>query len=530
MIKKYFYSAILILIFSNFVFSQMVPNDFHLKSNAKTLGKTLTSTTPLGNGISDIVVIGDTILVGTGKGISISSDNGDSWENYYQTNNFGTDAIASVNYNHYDGTIWVSTVRPYNSDVDMGTGLHYSTDLGKTWNYISQPVDGDGDSLFTYGINNGITVASVKALPVTVPQQNITWDFAFTPNTVWITSWSSGLRRSTDKGKTWQRVLLPSDNINSLQQTDTVRFELRPKAGDVGSNNHLGFSIAVVNDSTLYVGTADGINKTTNAGDTYPSWQKFNHLNQDNPISGNFVTALGYNSYNNTVWGATWVAEGSTEFYGVSYTSDGGQNWQTALKDEHVHNFGFKYNDVIANSDNGAFRSPDKGTTWILPNSIVDSKSGFSIDVSNVAFNAAGSYNNYVWLGSDEGLARLNETPNIMWDGEWKIYFASQSLASQNETHCFPNPFSPRLDRLKIKYSTGGKSEKVTIRVFNFSMNYVATVIQNADRSETGTGTGVIDYWDGRDASGNMVPNGVYFYRVEVGSNDPIFGKILVIQ
>ncbi len=37
--------------------------------------------------------------------------------------------------------------------------------------------------LFTYGINDGINLPQVKALPVTVPQQNITWDFAFTPNT-----------------------------------------------------------------------------------------------------------------------------------------------------------------------------------------------------------------------------------------------------------------------------------------------------------------------------------------------------------
>ncbi len=129
------------------MFSQAVPHDFHLKSFAKTLSKSLTDTTPLGNGISDIVVVGDTILIGTGKGLSISTDNGDSWENYYQTNNFGTDAIASVNYNKFTNTIWASTVRPFNSDVDMGTGSHYSTDLGKTWNYIPQPVDDPGDSL-----------------------------------------------------------------------------------------------------------------------------------------------------------------------------------------------------------------------------------------------------------------------------------------------------------------------------------------------------------------------------------------------
>ncbi len=410
----------------------------------------------------------------------------------------------------------------------MGTGLHFSNDFGKSWTSIPQPVDNPGDSTFKYGINDGVLLPLVNALPVTVPQQNITYDIVFTPGAIWIASWSSGLRRSADNGQTWQRVLLPSDKINSLQPTDTVKYSLRPKAGEKGNLNHLGFSIIASNDSTLYVGTADGINKTTNADTEYPSWKKFNHQNQNNSISGNFVVAMGYNNYNKTIWGATWVAEGTGEFYGVSYSDDGGLNWQTALNGEKVHNFGFKNNDVIAASDNGAFRSSDKGLSWILPNSIVDSKSGAAITTH--AFFSASSNNNYVWLGSDEGLARLNENSGIIWTGNWNVYFASKSLSSQSETYAFPNPFSPRMERLNIKYSAGGKSAKVTIRVFNFSMNYVSTIIQNADRSEIGVGSGVIDYWDGRDDSGNIVPNGVYFYRVEVDSDEPVYGKILVVQ
>jgi flagellar hook assembly protein FlgD len=41
---------------------------------------------------------------------------------------------------------------------------------------------------------------------------------------------------------------------------------------------------------------------------------------------------------------------------------------------------------------------------------------------------------------------------------------------------------------------------------------------------------GIIDFWDGRDDSGNIVPNGVYFYRVDVDSDTPLFGKVMVLQ
>lgn len=55
------------------------------------------------------------------------------------------------------------------------------------------------------------------------------------------------------------------------------------------------------------------------------------------------------------------------------------------------------------------------------------------------------------------------------------------------------------------------------------------TVIQNAVRN-LDIDSPPIDYWDGRDDSGVYVPNGVYFYRIDVGDKDPVYGKILVMQ
>jgi hypothetical protein len=251
---------------------------------------------------------------------------------------------------------------------------------------------------------------------------------------------------------------------------------------------------------------------------------KFNHQNQNEPISGNFITALGYNSNNNTIWASTWKAEKPEEFYGVSSSTNGGESWQTFLADERPHNFGFKGSNVIVATDNGAFRTSNQGSTWILPNNIVDKETGVALKTT--IFYSAASQGNDIWLGSDDGLAQLKET--TFWNGDWKVYFASQPLKSDRETYCYPNPFSPRQEQLKIKYSTGGKEASVTIRIFDFGMNYIRTIIQNAPRNRTTEGAP--DFWDGRDDNGNFLPNGVYFYRVDIDDEEPLFGKIIYMQ
>lgn len=498
--------------------AQVTPEGYYLSTDGKTLHKT-NSTNPLSNSILDVIAIGDTVWLGTSRGVSVSFNRGESWTNFFGTSPFVNDNVSAIGYDN--GIFWAATAQTVEGiagDVPAGTGLKYTTDNGITWASVPQPIDAAADTTVEYGIN------TIPALPVTVTEQNLTFDIAFTPGTVWITSFAGGLRKSTDKGESWQRVALPPDFLNSIAPDDTLDFCLSPVAGSFcgeGNLNHRVFSVISTDDTTLYVGTADGINKSTDNG---ISWVKFNHQNQNEPISGNFITALGYNNFTNTVWAATWKAEDPSEYYGVSSSDNGGDSWKTFLRDERTHNFGFKNFDVIAASDNGAFRSTNQGNSWILPNSIVDEESNVSLNTS--VFFSAESEGNTVWLGSDDGLARLMDNTSL-WNGTWKIYFASQPLKAPDETYAYPNPFSPRLEQLKIKYSTGGKDASVTIRIFDFGMNYVRTVIQNAPRNKDLEGAP--DFWDGKDDAGIVVPNGVYLYRVDVNSNTPLFGKIIVL-
>jgi len=520
--KKYLFLILNLILFSTRISAQLSPENYFLQEDGKHLDK-ISSKNPLSNSITDIITIGDTVWLGTSRGVSLSVDGGENWTNFYGQADFGTDNIASIGYNN--GVFWCSTARSFEvtggGTLPGGTGLKYTSNYGASWTSISQPLDIQTDTLIQYG-----SINQIRALPVTVAIQNLAYDIAFTPNTIWIATFAGGLRKSTDNGQTWKRVVLPPDNLNSIAPTDTLDFCLSPVAGkfcSTGNLNHRVFSVISTNDTTLYVGTAGGINKSTDGG---VSWIKFNAQNQTEPISGNFITALGYNLLSNTIWASTWKAENLAEFYGVSSSSDGGQTWRTYLRDERPHNFGFKNNDIMIPTDNGVFRSSDNGFTWLLPNSIVDVKSKVSLKTN--IFYAADSYQQKIWLGTADGLVRLNEIPGRVWEGEWKIFFASQQLLSSNETYCYPNPFSPRQEELKIKYSTGGVDANVTIRIFDFGFNCLRTVIQNVLRNRDLEGAP--EFWDGRDDNGNYVPNGVYFYRVDIGENDGVYGKILVLQ
>jgi hypothetical protein len=511
------------------VYSQNTPESYSI-GRERAINK-VNAQNPASNSISDIVAAGGIVWLGTNNGVSVSEDSGASWTNFYQTEAFGTESISALAYDRYTNTIWTATAHSVDRDnqsLPEGSGLRFSSDGGATWNIINQPVDLPGDSTIVYGINDGVNLPRVRAIPVTVTIQNLIYDIAFTPNTIWVASFAAGLRKSTNRGESWERVLLPSDSVNQITPNDTIRFPLLPASGSfgIGSLNHRVFSVISTNDSTLYAGTANGINKSTDGG---ISWRKFNHLNQENSISGNFVVALGFNIADNVLWGATWKAEEASEYYGVSASTDGGENWHVYLKEERVHNFGFKGNSTIAASDNGALRTFNKGVSWILPSSIIDEETNQSIR-TNIFYSAA-SEGNDLWLGSSDGLAKLTETTGI-WTGTWKVYFASPTEILSDEAFVYPNPFSPRIDvgGLKFKYNTRGRTENVTIRIFNFGMHYIRTIIQNAQRNLDGVTNPDPQVWDGKDDAGNTVPNGVYFYRIEIGDEDVAYGKILVLQ
>src|SRR3989339_1713639 len=258
----------LIFIFSLILSAQKIPKNFLLeKANDST--EMSAEENPASNSINDILVVGDTIWLGTSRGLSQTTDNGNSWKNYYNSTEFGTESVTALLY--VKGVLFASTAHSIEKDGSSfpeGSGIRFTSDNGITWQSISQPLDDAGDSSVTYGKN------ILRALPVTVAVQNIIYDFAFAGNKIWIATFAGGLRSVsfdsliTNVNAKWSRTVLPPDYLSSVKPSDTLSFTMQPVAGKFGKEEYLNyrlFSLVATDDSTLYAGTANGINKTTNA-------------------------------------------------------------------------------------------------------------------------------------------------------------------------------------------------------------------------------------------------------------------------
>ncbi len=496
-----------------------------LRPSSYALQSKTTSTSfsaPLSNSVTDIIASGDSIWLGTGKGLSLSTDRGVTWKNFYGSPEFGEEDISAITVHGKE--IWAATAHTITQDqqsLPVGSGLRYSSDGGATWKTIPQPLDTNNVDTLFYN-----SKSTIRALGITTAINNITYDIAVTDSAVWIASFAGMLRKSTDHGETWQRVIIPPDDLSSISPNDSLVFDLSPTSGALGLQqnfNHRLFSVVAENDSTIWAGTAGGINLTTDGG---RSWRKFTHQNETEPISGNFVVALYHQQYEgkNILWAATINANDPLERRGVSFTEDYGATWKTTLLDEFPHNFTSRDSIIYTVTDDGIFRSSDEGTAWLHAGSIFDAATKQQITAPE--FYSAAALDDTLLFGGADGIGVTYDTGN-QFGAAWNVLHAFQAVTNPNETYAYPNPFSPNNEIVRLHYSTGGKDQPVTIRIFDFGMNLVRTVASDAMRS------GSIEHdeiWDGTNDAHRQVANGPYFYQVIIGNQKPLWGKILVIK
>jgi len=98
-------------------------------------------------------------------------------------------------------------------------------------------------------------------------------------------------------------------------------------------------------------------------------------------------------------------------------------------------------------------------------------------------------------------------------------------LGNQN-IYAYPNPFNPESETANLRFKLG-KDGNVTITVYDISNTKVKEVISSVAMS---AGVEQSFTWDGRNESGNIVGNGVYFYVIESSSGERAVGKVAVLR
>jgi len=439
--------------------------------------------------VNDIIITNSAIWFGTGRGLSRTDNDGLSFTSFSDAQGIGRGGVSALAAT--DEIVWVATGFDSNTVVGMqqaGAGIAFSQDQGATW--ILRPQPGP------------------------IPISNITFDIALRGDEVWLASFAGGLTRSTDLGLTWE-IVVP----------DTFIF-------DPGSRlNHRVFSV-INADGTLWVGTAGGINRSRDGGET---WTNFSHQNQTEAISGNFVVAITQQKYagREFIWASTREttieSNDETEFRGLSWTEDQGFSWRTGLQGETIWNIATDEDLVYAGSDNGLWISNDFGDNWLLFPEIENTDGSRKV-LSERVFAIAITNSDRLWLGTGNGIA---STPNM--GATWDIFQAFTPTGREDEprTYAFPNPFSPNIHNqlgdvghVRFQYNTT-TATTVTLKIYDFAMQHVATVAEGVTRPANGD---FHEIWDGRNFRGEEVANGVYFYRLDLAGDGSYWGKLIVMK
>ncbi len=502
----------------------IIPMRWSLESSSPRAGRTIGLTS---NVISEIKLQGDSLVwAGTSKGLAFLRDSttvimmdtlrlmdGSDW-----VLDLGISAIA------VSGNSVLVAAATRDVDVSVGAGLYYTTggqDSLPVWTHYAQPVDQPADSLAPFANKY------FRALPVTTDHTNVTYDASIGGGYMWIASWGGGLRRfDLASGQNFDRVPLPADDLDTLYTCDDASYTLNNNGQDVlnqfylnprdpvdgGNHNHKAFSVLAYND-TVWVGTANGINRGILGANGCIDWTHYRY--PDDGLSGNWVVSIARQDWQGRriIWAVTLNTDSPGEQRGLSYTLDDGETWHTTLLGERAYNVVALDSTVFAATENGLWRSND-GTNWALYKPAQHLVSLQSEEIlSNTVFSVAPDNRPYytppvLWIGTPDGLAKSTD----LTGGDWQIFRAEFNPQS---VYAYPNPFSPmshnQLDGDGyVRFHTDVKNSFIIDwAVYNFAME---KVYQASYDRRTANGT---LKWDGRDSNGRLVANGVYFIKLD---------------
>ena len=426
-------------------------------------------------------------------------------------------------------------------------GFALSTDGGQTWRRRFAALDQTSDTLVTYG------VSTLRAVPTLAPQGAAPLDLALdaSGDTLYAALGLAGLRRTTDGGATWHRIVLPPDSLTVLDPRDAQTFAYSPgqiepsepgdPAGSIriafASSNFIAYSVLVDETGTVWAGTANGLNRSVRLpGVTDLAWLRYLDSPLGNAPSGNLIYALAAQPDTtgpDPVWIASWNSglpgSSADEEDGVTVwrgdDADGFAVFETVLLGVRAYGFAFEPGRAyVATGRDGLQITDDGGTSWRAVRTFRDAEGRALPLRTDVGVFAVAVAPTGLWAGTSDGLLRSRDR-----GATWELFRASPSPgvdadSAAVDVYAYPNPFRPGTDRqVRVRFDLGAPGA-ATLRVFDVSMRPVRTI----DVSGRPAGANEV-LWDGLSDGGLRVANGAYIYVLDADGRQRS-GRLLVFE
>jgi hypothetical protein len=471
------------------------------------------------NSIIDIGHNSIGIWLGTANGASFSEDTAATWRTYMDPPLPSVQISALAASTYHDTTyMWTTTThtdRIQGDTYPFGDGLIMTKNNGEDWDTVRTP-----EQCYGYG--------------------KLSYDLAMYRNHIYSACFYGGLIRSTNNGANWYPLYLSS--------SDSLDYSL--KSYDLLTNRY--FSVKV--DTSLapetisvWGGTAKGLNRFIFTHYDNPSplvkqdtaIQYYYNLSDtlvptQNLLPGNFVVGIGVHQIDTTtyIWAACRPGGGdSGQKYAIAYSADHGVTWITSLE---VPAWDFAFNGDTTFVSFGDYGIPSYGYGLAI---LVRDSSGEYSDVQivremtdstgmkkyfNSPFYCVDYYAGQIWAGGADGTVRSTNGGQ-----DWTVY---RSQIDPDNYYAYPSPFSPYTTErygTTIHYKLDNPSN-VTIKIFDFNLDLVKTVIDNQNRA--GSQEYDIDIWDGKNDVGDYVANGIYFFNIKLSTGPSWWGKVAVVK
>lgn len=225
------------------------------------------------------------------------------------------------------------------SDVTFGNGVYKSTDAGATWTHI--------------GLDNMRHIGKIVVDP-----KNPDIVMVAALGNIYSPSEDRGIYRSTDGGKTWEKVLYVNDQTGGI---DLAMDPANPKIVYAGMWH--------VYRKPWYMssgGPGDGLFKSTDEGKT---WTRLTGHGLPTGVLGKIgVAVAGGDAHGKVVYALIEAQDG-----GLYRSDNSGQDWKLVSNSQDIRTRAWYFTNIFADpgdantlyvADNAFYKSSDGGHTW----------------------------------------------------------------------------------------------------------------------------------------------------------------------